>query len=269
MSRIDAAIDDLHALDLIAARPNALQRFDPRARLAVTLVFVAVTVSFDRYAIGAMLPLLLLPAAAAALGGVPWPVILKRLLPALPFAIMVGLFNPLLDRTLLLDVGGFGITGGWVSFASILLRYLLTMSAALLLVATTGFHTVCAALASWGVPRVFTNQLLFLYRYAFVLANEAARLARARALRASGQPMRLATYGSLAGQLLLRAFDRADRIHMAMLARGFDGEVRSLRRMRWHWRDSVLVAGTCAALLVIRAIDLPQALGTLLLGMAP
>jgi L-cystine uptake protein TcyP (sodium:dicarboxylate symporter family) len=39
--------------------------------------------------------------------------------------------------------------------------------------------------------------------------------------------------------------------------------------MHWEGRDSVLVAATCAALLVIRAVDLPQALGNLLLGVAP
>jgi cobalt/nickel transport system permease protein len=88
-------------------------------------------------------------------------------------------------------------------------------------------------------------------------------------LRASGNALQLTTYGPLAGQLLLRAFDRADRIHGAMLARGFDGEVRTLRAMHWTRRDSLFVAGWGALLLLVRSVDLPQWLGTLLLGAAP
>ncbi|MFO1426029.1 MAG: cobalt ECF transporter T component CbiQ [Steroidobacteraceae bacterium] len=268
MSRIDAAIDDLHALDQLGARATPLQHLDPRARVAVTLAFIGVVVSFERHSLAALLPLLLYPAAIAEVGGVPWRIVLRRLLPGLPFAVMVGLFNPLLEREVHVVVAGVAISDGWLSFTSILLRYALTMSAALLLVATTGFHTVCAALAAWGVPRVFTNQLLFLYRYAFVLAGEAARLARARALRAPDAPLRLATYGSLAGQLLLRAFDRAARVHRAMLARGFDGEVRVLRRLAWTTRDALFLALCLAAFLLARAIDLPHALGALVVGSA-
>ena len=127
--------------------------------------------------------------------------------------------------------GGVAISVGWVSFASILLRFALTVSAALLLVAGTGMHPLCAALGRLGVPRVFTVQLLFLHRYIFVLAGEAdAHGHRARAARRRARAHALAVYASLLGHLLLRAFERARRIHLAMLARGFDGELRRADR---------------------------------------
>ena len=72
---------------------------------------------------------------------------------------------------------------GWISFASILLRFTLTVTAALTLIATTSFTGICMALEKMGCPRVFALQLLFLYRYLFVLVDEASRLIRARALR--------------------------------------------------------------------------------------
>jgi cobalt/nickel transport system permease protein len=190
------------------------------------------------------------------------------LLLAAPFAVMVGLFNPLLDRAPMLALGDTTIAGGWVSFASILLRFALTVSAALVLVACTGMHTLCAALGRLGVPRVFTAQLLFLFRYAFVLGDEAARMTTARALRAGGRSATLASYGPLVGHLLLRAFERAQRVHLAMTARGYDGELRSLRELRWSARDTRFVLGWCAFFALARWVDLPQWLGAALVGSA-
>ena len=57
------------------------------------------------------------------------------------------------------------------------------MGAALTLIAVTGFNAVCLALDKLGTPRVFVIQLVFLYRYVFVLVDEAARMVRARSLR--------------------------------------------------------------------------------------
>ena len=266
MSRIDAALADLRSLDELAARDTALARIDARAKGAVTLAFVVAVVSFDRYAVAALLPLALFPLALAVLGDVPAAPLARKLALAAPFAVMVGLFNPLLDRAPLLVFGDLAVAGGWVSFASILLRFMLTVSAALLLVAGTGMHTLCAALGRLGVPRVFVAQLLFLYRYAFVVGGEAARMTTARRLRGGGRPLPLAVYATLLGHLLLRAFDRAQRIHWAMLARGFDGELRSLQRLHWRRGDTLFVAGWCAFFALARAVDLPAALGRLLTG---
>ena len=269
MSRIDAALRDLRSLDALAARDTALTRLDPRAKVVTTLAFIVVVVSFDRYAVAALLPLAAYPVLLAVLGDVPAAPLARKLLLAAPFAVLVGMFNPLLDRAPMLVFGEATVAAGWVSFASILLRFALTVGAALVLVAGTGMHTLCVALARLGVPQVLTAQLLFLFRYAFVLGGEAARMATARELRSGGRPLALAAYGPLAGHLLLRAFERAQRIHLAMVARGFDGELRSLRTLHWSPRDTVFVLGWCLFFLLVRLADLPQAIGRLLLGAAP
>ena len=261
MSRIGSALQELHSLELLAARPTALQRLDPRAKLAVTLAFILTVVSFDRYAVGALVPLAAYPVALAALGEIPAGTVRRKLLLGAPFALTLGAFNPLVDRAPVLELGGVAIAGGWVSFTSILLRYALTVGAAVLLVAGTGFHAVCAALAGFGVPQAFTTQLLFLHRYAFVLGEEAARMSQARELRSSGRRAGLASYGPLVGHLLLRALDRAERIHGAMRSRGFDGRLHTLRRLQWTPRDTLFVAGWCAFFALARVVDLPGRLG--------
>lgn len=267
MSRIDAALRDLRSLDALAARATPLARIDARALTVTTLIFAVIVVSFDRYAVAALLPLALYPVALAALGDVPAATVLRKLAIAAPFAIMVGLFNPLLDRAPV-DVGGVEVAAGWISFASILMRFVLTVSAALLLVAGTGINGLAAALRRLGLPRVFTAQLTFLFRYAFVLGGEASRMSTARALRSNGRALRVGEAGPMLGHLLLRAFGRAERIHHAMRARGFDGEIRLVRGTQWRGTDTLFVAGWCAFFLLVRAIDVPLALGVLITGAA-
>lgn len=269
MSRLEAALRDLRLADTLAARDTPLARIDARAKVIATVAFLVAVVSFDRYAVSALLPFALYPAVLAVLGDVPAPWMGRKLLIAAPFAVAVGLFNPLLDRSPMLAIGDATLAAGWVSFASILVRFALTVAAALAVVAGTGMHTLCAALGHLGAPRIFTAQLLFLYRYAFVLGGEASRMGTARMLRGGTKAASLAVYGTLAGHLLLRAFERAERIHRAMVARGFDGEIRTLRAARWTGADTAFVAGWCSFFAAARAVDIPQWLGRLLTGGIP
>ncbi len=156
------------------------------------------------------------------------------------------------------------------SFASILLRFALTVAAAVVLVGSTGFHQVCAGLGSLGLPQVFTTQLLFLHRYVQVLAGEAARMSLARELRSpGGASLPLAVYGSLLGHLLLRAMERAQRIYQAMVARGFNGQLRSTRPLRWRRVDTLFVAVCWGSFVLARQVDLAHLLGRLLTGNGP
>jgi len=269
MSRIDVALRDLRSLDDLARRDSPLTRLDARAQVITTLVFSVVVVSFDRYAVSALLPLALYPISLAALGDLPARPLLRKLAIAAPFALLVGLFNPLLDRAPLLTLGEFAIAGGWVSFASIMLRFALTVGSALVLIAGTGMHELCAALGRLGVPGVFTAQLLFLFRYSFVLGGEASSMMTAYELRSGGRRPGVNDYGRLAGHLLLRAFERAQRIHRDMIARGFDGELRSATSRIWTRRDTVFVLGWCAFFLVVRWVNIPQWLGQAVTGQLP
>jgi cobalt/nickel transport system permease protein len=265
MARIDSAFFDLGTLDTLAGGDSAVHRLDARAKLVTTLVFILVVVSFDRYAISALLPFGLFPLALILLADLPAGYLLKKLLLAAPFALCIGILNPFFDRQILLQLGPLALSGGWISFASILLRFILTVLAALVLIATTGFTGICTALERLGAPRVFVLQLLFLYRYLFVLIAEAQRLVRARALRAfAGRGLGMRVFGQLTGQLLLRTLDRAERIHLAMLCRGFDGEFRLRRPARLGRSEIVFTLGWSAVFIALRLYNFPLLLGRLL-----
>ncbi|PKQ38247.1 MAG: cobalt ECF transporter T component CbiQ [Actinobacteria bacterium HGW-Actinobacteria-1] len=266
MSTLEQGLYELGRLDQAAGADTPVHRLDPRAKVVTTLVFIVCVVSFGKYSVLPLLPFALFPIVLASEGGLTLELIGKRLLIAAPFAVFVGIFNPLIDREVVTRVAGLAISGGWVSYASILVRFVLTVSAALVLIATTRFNDIVLALERLGMPEVLATQLLLLYRYIFVLAEEAMRMSRARTLRSfDGRGMGMRVYVQMLGQLLLRTFARAERIYAAMLGRGFDGHVRSPRRLSFSAGDAVFILGWSAAFVAFRLVNVPQLLGSLVM----
>lgn len=258
---------DIARMDDLARLDTPLHRVDARAKAIVTLAFVAVVMSFPSHDLSALTPLLLYPVALIGLGRIPPGAIARKLLVAAPFVLFVGIFNPLLDREPAARVGPVVISGGWLSFASIMFRFVLTVGAALAMIACTGMYRLGAGLERLAVPRVFVVQMLFLHRYLFVVSDEAFRILRGVHLRGgSARSLSLRVYGSLVGQLLLRSMDRADRIYRAMVARGFDGQVRLMRQPTFRWTDAAFVAGWLGFFVAARVWNLADALGGILTG---
>jgi cobalt/nickel transport system permease protein len=257
---------DFRRLDLLATGDSGLHRLDARAKVFVTLVFIVCTMSFDRYAVAALIPFFVFPLAVVTAGRLPIPFLLRKVALVLPVALLIGLPNPWFDRAVLLQLGGLQISGGWISLLSIMLRSLLAAAAAIVLVAMTGFPAICGALERMGMPRSLAVQLLFLYRYLAVLGEEAVRMTVARQQRGGGRPLSIRLYGTLVGRLLLRTWDRAERIYLAMCARGFTGDFRSGQASRLGRREIAYVAGWCGLFLLLRTLDVTQWLGAAVLG---
>jgi cobalt/nickel transport system permease protein len=267
MSRIESTYFDIGTMDAISRQDTFVHRMDPRIKVLTTMVFIVCVVSFGKHDISALLPFLVYPLALVIFGDLPLGYLMKKVMLAAPFAVLIGIFNPLLDQEVLFQLGSIGISGGWISFVSILLRFMMTVGAALILIATTGYHAVCMALEKMGVPQIFVVQLLFLYRYLFVLVDEASRMVRARALRSfQGKGLGVRVFGSMAGHLLLRTMDRAQRIHLAMLCRGFDGTIRPFHPLRIRLWEVGFLLGWSALFVFMRWTNVPQYLGGLIQG---
>jgi len=120
-----------------------------------------------------------------------------------------------------------------------------------------------------GLPGALSQQVAFLHRYAFVLGSETARIHRARSMRAFGRRVAPGEFASLAGHLLLRAWDRARRIHVAMLSRGFTGHFPARRPLAWGPRDLLFTVLWAGLFLVLRGWNVSRLLGDLLTGGRP
>lgn len=249
---------------------STIHRLDPRAKVLVTLAFIVSVMSFGRYELAALVPFFIFPVVMVSLGDLPPLYIIKKIALLCPFVLMVGVFNPAFDRAVLVHLGPIGISGGWISFASIIVRSVLTVSVALILVGVTGFSAVCLALERMGMPTAFAVQLIFLYRYIFILTDEGARMARAREMRSFGvKGLDIKTHGSLLGHFLLRTWSRAERIHMAMLSRGFTGEFHTRNEFRFGMRETLFLCGWLSVFAFFRFNNISYLLGSLITGVLP
>lgn len=265
---IFGSLRELRQLDLLASGDSVVHRLDTRVKLLAAFGFILTVVSFGRYELSGLLPFFFVPLVVCAMAGLPvWLVVRKALL-VLPFALLIGAANPLLDQTVQLQLGTVGISGGWFSCASIVLRALLSTAAAILLVAVSGVPAVCEALARLGVPQPLVIQLLFMYRYLFVLAEEAVHASHSRSLRSFGRRgMGPGPFAAMIAHLLLRSWERAERIHQAMLARGFTGQFLPSRRCRFGLPELTVLLLFVGGCLLLRLVNLPQLVGAAALGL--
>jgi cobalt/nickel transport system permease protein len=261
-----AGLLDFRRLDVLANGDTPLHRLDARAKVIVALAFVVGVMSFDRYTVAGLVPFFALPIAVVAAAGLPAAWLARRVATVIPIALLIALPNPFFDREPLLQLGGLALSGGWVSLVSIVLRAVLATAAAVVLVAVTGFPAICGALERLGMPQPLAVQLLFLYRYLTVLGEEAQRMTTARDLRGGGRALSIRLYGTLVGRLLLRTWDRAERIHLAMSARGFTGDFCSAQATPFGAAAFASVVGGCALVLLLRTLDVTHMLGRAALG---
>lgn len=267
MGRFSSANHHLRFFDELALKQTFIHRLHPLTKLLTTLLFLVAVVSFSKYSISALLPLFMYPIALLIMADLPVGLLFQRMLVAIPFALGVGIFNPLLDQTPLIWVGEMGIGAGWISFSSLMLRFALTVMAGLILIATTGIHGLSTALGRLGLGRPFVNQLLFVYRYMSVLGEEVFRALRAHALRSlkdGGVPYRV--WGSFLGLLLLRTMSRAERLHHAMICRGFTGRIPRMQQTVMGWGDVMYLGVWILYFTVVRWINLPQWFGRIMMG---
>lgn len=251
------ALCRMDAVELSSRADTPLHRLDARAKLLATLVFLLAMLSVPLTQLSELLLYTLFPMLCAAMGGIRYGDIVRQSLAVLPLVALIGLFNLFYDREAAFRIGGLVVTTGTVTWLSILLRGLLSMQALLVLILGTGFYPLCRGMQRLGIPALFTAQLLFVYRYTYVLIEEAGRMSMARDARSFGRrayPLRL--WGELIGQLLLRTLRRAEAIGRAMTARGFTGRLPDGLRPpdRWQPRDTAFLLGWSLALTLLRLL---------------
>ncbi len=158
---------------------------------------------------------------AMSIAGIPLRYLLVRLLFFLPMILGLAIAVPASN----------GFARGWDVALTVLMRGTLSFMGVLWLVNTTPFDRLLVAMRRLGLPQTLAAILSFMYRYIFVVFDELQRMREARRARSFTRRGFFAAWQSnaqLIGMLLIRSMDRAERVHGAMCARGFDGEIRTL-----------------------------------------
>lgn len=207
-----------HSLD-----DGPLQRLDARLKLMATVGFVVAVVATPIGWWRAMAAEGLALAFVVGLSGVSPGALFRRWLAFAPLVVFLGAMIAMSHRAR----GELGLAGVAAAIAA---KNSLAILAMLVLANVTPFPKLLDGLRRLGVPAVLVATLHFMYRYLHVLADEADRMAKARRSRSFRRSGRLdwGLLTGLLGVLFLRAMERGERVHAAMLARGWDGNLRSL-----------------------------------------
>jgi cobalt/nickel transport system permease protein len=236
-----------HFIDRFAMGQSPIHRLDARAKLVAVLAYTVVLISFDRYTVSGLAPLAVLPLALLWFGRVPVWFALRRVVILSPFILMLVLMSPLYDRVphpVAFGPWQFRISGGWLTAADVAIKFAFGVLALTALMCTTPFALLLEALRRLAMPPVVVMQLGFLYRYLFVLIDEAQRVRRARDFRGAALApagRRVAAAGGVIGTLFLRTLNRSQRVQLAMAARGYRGEAHSLSQLRFTGTDVVFL----------------------------
>lgn len=247
-------------VDRYSRLSSPVHSLDARAKtLALFAVIVAcVTTPADAwwpYCIYAALVLIIATASR-----VPAKYLLSRVLVVLPFILMVAVFVPFTNHTgptyhwWIFTVSRGGLLVLW----NVTAKSVISVSCIILLSSTTQFPDLMRGFERLHVPRFFTTVAAFMYRYIFLIVDEAERMKRARDSRNfHGRWIWQArVVGHMVASLFLRSHERAERVYQAMSARGFDGTFPRWKDTHMTPPDYVFMVGVALTALAGRLVVL-------------
>lgn len=219
-------------IDRYAELDSPLHALEARTKIVGFTALTAAVLMLPPAAGTSFLLFFFLVAILMGVSQIPLEFIAGRTLMILPFVLLAAIAAPWRN-----DIG-------FTWFSALLTRSLLCLVFLVLLTNTTRFAELLRGLRRMGVPRVLVLNLGFLYRYIFVLADEIMRMRLASECRRVGRlPLRreLSLLTSMLGTLLLRSFERAERMYQAMLSRGYSADFPVAAPRRFSWRDLVFL----------------------------
>ena len=245
-----------HAHKLYVHGHSPVHALPPHTKLAATLAFVVVVVSTPREAMWAFALYAVLLAVVARQARVPAGVLLRRLLIEIPF-VAFAVLMPFVAEGERVDVFGLslsvdGLWGAW----NVLAKGTLGVAASVLLASTTGLRELLLGLQRLKLPPLLVQIASFMIRYGDVITDEMRRMRIARESRgfeASG----VRHWGVLAksaGALFIRSYERGERVHLAMVSRGYAGSMPVIdevtaSRAQWSYALALPFAALAVCLL--------------------
>lgn len=248
-----------HSLELTGLAGDAaspVHRLDPRSKIVgfIAITVIAVSAPIELWPVYVICAATL--AAITFLARVPPLAILRRVSWVLPLVLAAAIFLPIV-RTggqtwdlgfLTVHERGLEVLGAVAAKATIG-----TVSAALLAMTTT-FPSVLRGLEAMRVPRAFVLIAGFMYRYIFVIVEEVGRLRASMSSRGyrPRNALQAGPLGRAATAMFLRTYARGERVHRAMLARGYTGAMPQLEPLVLARRDVLFAGVLVGALLAVR-----------------
>ncbi len=242
-----------HAHTLHHAGDSAVHRLPAHVKIVAAFVMVVAVVATPREAFWVFGAHLLLLVAIWVTARLPVAAIAARSLIEAPFVVLAVLlpFFATGPRTefLGLSLSVDGLLAGW----NILVKGTLGVLISVTLGMTTPVRDLLAGLSRLRVPGMITTIATLMVRYLEVIADEARRMRLARVARGH-DPRFLWQIGPTirgVGTLFLRSYERGERVHLAMLARGYTGSMPLLGEVATGRRTWTVALVPAAAAVVL------------------
>jgi cobalt/nickel transport system permease protein len=237
---------------------SPIHRLDPRSRIVMAVLYAFVVALSNRFP--ALLAACAFSFVLVGVSRLPVPYLLKRVAMVNGFVLFFWLVVPVTyPGEALFSLGPFtGSREGVLVSARITLKSNAILLTFIALIATSSVATLGAALGRLGVPGKIVYLLLLNYRYIFVMEEEYHRLVRSATVRGFQPSTTLHTYRTFAylvGMLFVRASERAERVYMTMLCRGFSGKFHSLQEFSFSRGDRVWLFSMTIVLLTIGGLE--------------
>jgi len=222
-----------------------IHRSDPRARIAcAVLLTVPMALVDTQLTAWTALVFSLVLTVLALLDPIE---IFRRLLVVNLFIVFLWFFLPFSSPGIpIFSIGSLTATKQGFQLALLLtLKSNAVVITLMTLLGTIRMQDMGPAMQAMGVPPKLCHLLLFTYRYIFVIRQEYEVMIRAMQARGFAPANNIHTYRSyawLVGMLLVRSWDRAERVNSAMLCRGFSGKLYTLSRHRFKFSDMILIS---------------------------
>ncbi|MCI8408467.1 MAG: cobalt ECF transporter T component CbiQ [Lachnospiraceae bacterium] len=238
MSKIDNAIIKLYKISDEASKDTWINNIFPLFKMILTCFYIIMVTSISKYQMDILISMGIYIMVLFIAGNISIKDCFFRLRIVLPLVCIMGIFNIFFDKNVLFYVGDLPVTGGIISFLLLMIKGIFTLLAVYLLIITTTIEKICTSLSHIHCPKIIITLFLLIYRYIGLLMEETNRMLQAYRLRAPGQKgIKINVWGSFVGMLLLRTFDRAERVNESMSLRGFTGEFRNWDRFYISWKD--------------------------------
>jgi cobalt/nickel transport system permease protein len=180
-----------------------------------------------------------------------------------PFILMTAFFLPFWQQgetISLFHIGNFQVNvaaAGWIMFQSVIIKGILSVACLTLLTASTPFPQLLAALENMKFPKLIIMILSFMYRYIFLIEDEAMKMWRAMKSRRVGGSrwLHLKAMANMIGVLFIRSFERGETVYLAMCSRGFDGTFKRAHNSGLKRNDLAFLFNIFLALVSIKLLD--------------
>ncbi len=242
---------------------SIIHNLDPRTKILSMILMVLSIVLMDPTQYSVFLLYFVVIFIITILSKIKITYIMQRAAIVLPFVFLVTIFMPFMKHGTVigsvnlyffdLNITKEGLLIVW----NVAIKSYLSSMVLVLLSSTTPFSKLLKGFERLGLPLIFVMILSFMYRYIFVLVDETLKMNNAMHARNArlDHIRRLRVLGNIVGSLFLRTYERAERIYMVMVSRGFDGHVKLIDDLRFSKSDfifGVLLIAVIAAINIWR-----------------